>query len=200
MNNFSGICSFKESLVVVHDRCQGIQIFNRVDFSLNRVIPPPAIYPRRVCCTPEGLILVTTNECTVLIISQEGNILCQFGSKGEGDGQFQCTEGICCNSRGEFIVSDCVDYRVQIFSKDGLFLRAFNPERHYSPFYQPYGICVDREDNIYVGDYINNRINIFNQEGIAIRRIPFPTPIDLCMMDQRMIVTSDDSIIGIFCN
>ena len=37
----------------------------------------------------------------------------QFGSSGEGDGQFVSPTSVACNSRGEIVVIDCDNHRIQ---------------------------------------------------------------------------------------
>ena len=49
----------------------------------------------------------------------------QFGSKGSGDGQFDVPYSVACNSRGEIVVSDTVNHRIQVFDRNGKFLFKF---------------------------------------------------------------------------
>ena len=50
------------------------------------------------------------------------NSVLQFGSGGSGEGQFSYPYGVACNSRGDIIVVDYGNHRVQVFDKAGKFL------------------------------------------------------------------------------
>jgi len=50
------------------------------------------------------------------------NPVLRFGSGGSGDGQFSNPYGVACNSRGDIIVVENGNNRVQVFDKAGKFL------------------------------------------------------------------------------
>jgi len=76
----------------------------------------------------------------------------QFGSEGEGDGQFHSPRCVACNSRGEIVIADGHNHRIQVFDRDGKFLFKFGP----------CGVTVDQRNNqIVVADTYNCRIQIF---------------------------------------
>ena len=64
------------------------------------------------------------------------------------------------------IVSDTQNFRVQIFDKDGNFIRRFGKVGDApGMFARPKGIAVDSEGHIYVTDAAFNNVQIFDQEG-----------------------------------
>ena len=68
----------------------------------------------------------------------------QFGSKGEIDGQFQFPYAVACNSRGDIIVADKNNHRIQVFDRNGKFMFKFGSNGSGSgQFDQPSGITVD---------------------------------------------------------
>ena len=52
----------------------------------------------------------------------------RFGSEGEGDGQFNCLCSASCNSRGEIVVTDRENHRLQVFDRNGHFLLKFGSQ------------------------------------------------------------------------
>jgi len=89
-----------------------------------------------------------------------------FGSRGSNDGQFNASRAICVNSKGEIIVADSDNHRIQIFDKDGKFIRKFGSEGLRTGLFNlPVGVSVDQQDHIYVSDYHNHLIQIFDQDG-----------------------------------
>jgi len=74
-----------------------------------------------------------------------------FGQKGSNNGQFDGLAGICLNSKGEIIVADDRNNRIQIFDKNGKFLHKFGSKGNLNgQFDHPYGITVNQADNIYI--------------------------------------------------
>ena len=49
----------------------------------------------------------------------------QFGSLGADDGQFSNPYSVACNLRGEIVVADTGNYRIQVFDRNGKFLFKF---------------------------------------------------------------------------
>jgi len=94
----------------------------------------------------------------------------QFGS-GSEDFQFDNPIGVACNSRGDVIVVEYGNHRVQVFDKAGKFLFKFGSNgSENGQFSKPYGVAVDQRNNqIVVADYSNHRIQVFDEKGVFIR-------------------------------
>jgi len=90
----------------------------------------------------------------------------QKGVKGMGESQFSYPTSACVNSKGELIVAEYSNDRIQIFNKDLKFSRKFGSSGYLNgQFYGPYAVTVDAEDNIYVADYNNHRVQMFDPTG-----------------------------------
>lgn len=197
----ASICTIEDNLYVADFHNSRIHIFDSTTYHPVGSISVGELNPNVICSTPEGLIAVATLQHSVLILNQEGKIVKSFGHKGAYKGQFNLPMGICCNHRGEIVIGDYINCRVQILSVDGKFLRGFGsigcrPNQLSSPR----GVCVDWEDNIYVADTDNSRVCIFNTEGVFIRQIPVDVPLALCLIERGIIVTSLNNFIQIFYN
>ena len=88
------------------------------------------------------------------------------GSNGTGFGQFRYPQGIAVSSKGEVAVIDTCNHRVQLFSADGQFLRAFGSQGVKDDFMNfPCSATYDKQDNIIVTDSDNHRLLVFSSNG-----------------------------------
>lgn len=89
-----------------------------------------------------------------------------FGSKGMESGQFNNPTNIAVTSGGDILVTDALNFRIQIFSDQGVFHGTFgsagNTPGHFS---RPRGIANDSDGNIYVVDALFDNIQIFDKTG-----------------------------------
>lgn len=89
-----------------------------------------------------------------------------IGKRGTLKGDFNFPTSLAINSKGDLHVVDTMNGRVQIFDKDGKFLRTFGQLGDaVGMFARPRGIAIDSDDHIYVVDGAFNNVQIFNTEG-----------------------------------
>ena len=88
-----------------------------------------------------------------------------FGSSGSGYGQFSRPKGVAFDSTGKVYVADQENYRIQVFTAEGRYLRKFGRKE----LYQPIGICIDREDVVYVTEAGNQRVSLFKCDGVHVK-------------------------------
>ena len=94
----------------------------------------------------------------------------QFGSKGAGDGQFDVPYSVACNSRGEIIVADYDNHRIQVFDRNGKFLFKFGSYAEGNgQFDRPQGVSVDQRNNQIMVPDENHRIQIFDEKGTFLQ-------------------------------
>ena len=89
-----------------------------------------------------------------------------FGTDGATEGLFHYPTNIFVTLTGDIIVSDALNFRVQVFSPKGRFLFAFG-HMGDSPgtFSRPKGVAADSDGNIYVVDALFDNIQVFDQRG-----------------------------------
>ena len=92
-------------------------------------------------------------------------------SKGSGDRQFNVLSSISCNSRGEIVVADYSNHRIQVFDRNGKFLFKFGSNGNGNGRFElTQGVTVDQRNNqIVVADTNNDRIQIFDEKGTFLR-------------------------------
>jgi predicted membrane-bound mannosyltransferase/DNA-binding beta-propeller fold protein YncE len=140
--------------------------------------------PRAVAAAPDGTIYVAdTGNHRIQHFDSRGNLLQVWGSFSGPDaaqapeGTFNEPWGIAVGSDGSVYVADTWNFRIQKFSADGTFLRAWGSTTHSGPGYQFYGpraIAIDSRDRIFVSDTGNKRITVFDADGNYLMEIGGP--------------------------
>ena len=133
----------------------------------------------------DGLVyLADTWDHIVIVLDKEGRVVRQLGQRGVltdiGDGGDPNDQpGLFFGPRGvavlndEIYVTDTGNERVQVFGKDGTFLRAFGGfGTGTGQLQEPTGIAIGPDGNVYVADSGNGRIVVFSPQGDVVREIP----------------------------
>ena len=89
-------------------------------------------------------------------LSAAGELRQEWGSDGDGDGQFRNPIGIAVAHDGSVYVSDYIHDRVQKFNGEGRFELAFGSAgAEPGQFDAPAGVAVDETGQVYVADFYN---------------------------------------------
>ena len=95
-----------------------------------------------------------------------GAHLFDFGKRGTGNGEFNLARDAAVAPDGRVYVVDTGNFRVQVFDRDGKFLKAFGSVgRQPGSFARPREIAIDREGRVYVSDAAFGNLQIFDAEG-----------------------------------
>lgn len=114
----------------------------------------------------ETLYVVDTAGQKVVIFDKSGRITGTFGSRGEGDGEFNFPTNIFIDSEGMVYVTDSMNFRVQVFDGDGRFAWKFGKLGDGTgDFSRPKGVAVDSDGNVYVVDALFDAVQIFDTQG-----------------------------------
>jgi len=89
-----------------------------------------------------------------------------FGTDGAAKGRFHYPTNIFVTFTGDIIVSDALNFRVQVFSPKGRFLFTFGRMGDVpGTFSRPKGVAADSDGNIYVVDALFDNIQVFDNRG-----------------------------------
>jgi len=84
----------------------------------------------------------------VQIITTHGEWVKTIGKQGKGPGEFNCPASVFVGSNDHIFVSDASNNRVQVFSKDGAFIRKFGTSKEMDT---PWQITAHAND-VFVAD------------------------------------------------
>jgi DNA-binding beta-propeller fold protein YncE len=110
----------------------------------------------------------------VIKFDPNGKVLLKLGKAGEpgmGNDEFNQPTGVAFLSNGDVVIieghgSKLNKSRVNIYSKDGKYLRSFASHgTGDGQLTEPHAVTVDQEDRIYVADRTGNRVAVFDKTG-----------------------------------
>jgi sugar lactone lactonase YvrE len=125
----------------------------------------PFNMPTKAVMAPSGEIFVADGygQERVHRFSSQGELLCSWGSMGDGAGQFDTPHGIWADRRGRVLVADRANDRVQVFNTDGMFLT------EWTGLGWPNDLYVDENDHVYIAE-AHQGISVFDLDGNLLAR------------------------------
>lgn len=87
----------------------------------------------------------------VMQYNQQGKFIRQWGTRGNGPGQFNLPHAVQVDSKGNVYVGDRENFRIQVFTADGTFIRQMTG-------YSPYGMFITKDNLLFVVDGKANRL------------------------------------------
>lgn len=120
-------------------------------------------WPRGISVSDNIIVVADSSNHRVQVFDANGTFSFEFGTYGNGDGEFDCLAGVAVNRIGQFIIADRYNHRIQVFDPSGRFLRTFGSQgTSDGKFNYPWGITTDSMGFIYVCDKENHRIQVSN--------------------------------------
>ena len=132
-----------DQLVVINWRSKNVSVLDHTDGSLVRAFTDPAfVEPIDVAVNSKGDIIVADSGAKKIFkFDSSGKLVTSFGCPGDKDGEFKVISALCVGKNDEILVAD---HRIQIFNKEGKYLRKIVLDS--SSFS---GIAVDGAGNIF---------------------------------------------------
>lgn len=153
------------------------------------------IKPVAVTFDKEGNIVISDIlSHTIKVYKQNGELIKEFGTYGEAEGSFKYANGVAVSDNGYFYVSDSQNMRLQVFNREGEFLKSFNADMQMG---QPKGISIYNNE-LYVTDTLLQKILVFDLEGDYLKSIGekgnlFNFPNDVFVTRERIFVANRTS-------
>ena len=119
-----------------------------------------------------GRIAITDVENhQVLVLDTYLDVDVAFGNYGSFDGQLDTPQGVSFTPRGELLVADTGNARLQVFSDAGGFRRAIPPPDGVNPLRRPRRAVAGEDGRIFVADPVAGRVFEFAPDGRLARAI-----------------------------
>lgn len=133
----------------------------------------------------------------VIVLDTYMKVDVAFGNFGSFEGQLNAPEGIAFTPRGELLVADTGNARLEIFSDTGAFRRAIPPAGTANPMRRPRRGVMAEDGRIFVADPAVGRIFEFAPEGALLRAIVLTTgsfkPTDLALAREGVLYVTDSA-------
>ena len=114
----------------------------------------------------------STSAATATVSVPVPAYVSKFGTHGSGAGELGGAKGIALDGKGDFVVSDEGNARVDVFKENGEFVKMFGSYGSGAgQFGEIKGIAVDSKGDIWVADQGNSRISEFNEKGEYLKAI-----------------------------
>jgi DNA-binding beta-propeller fold protein YncE len=129
-----------------------------------------------VAAAPDGNLYVTDSSQTVAEVTPDGQVLRRWGAPGSTAGHFRLDVGsVAVDRRGRVYVSDTGNFRVQVFTGTGRFLRSIGRFGHAEgEFLWPFDIAVDDRGAVYVADDRAETLTKLSSVGRPLWRVGGP--------------------------
>jgi tripartite motif-containing protein 71 len=121
-----------------------------------------------------------------------------FGNFGSYEGQLSAPQGIAFTPRGELLVADTGNARLQIFSDTGAFRRSIPSPGGNNPLRRPRRAVAAEDGRVFVADPAAGRVFEFAPDGSLVRGIvpsrpgPF-TPTNLVLGRDGVLYVTDSA-------
>ncbi len=120
----------------------------------------------RISAADESSVFGTSKSFAV---KSEYELALKWGSRGNGQNQFNQPYGIAVANNKVHIVED-INSRISIYTQQGTFLNTWGrPGSGSNEFQGPLGVAIAKNGNIYVADTNNERIVVFTSDGTYVR-------------------------------
>ena len=117
-------------------------------------------YPHSLLLVGDRLYVSDLNLHRVQYFSATtGQYIGQFGSNGNQNGQFSGPHGISTDGKGNILVAEMNNNRVQVFKEDGTFVQVIQCDGKASD------VAVDNEGKIHVTIWNQHHVQVFSPDG-----------------------------------
>lgn len=132
---------------------------------------PTGFYgPRAIAydASADELYITDTGNKRVVVYDKQGNFKRQFGSVGNGQGQFNEPIGLAFGPDGNVYVADLRNHRVEVVDKQGKYVKEIAvPTWKEAVLSEPY-LAFDPQGNLWVSDSGNGAVLRFDSAGTKI--------------------------------
>ncbi|MCA9064199.1 MAG: hypothetical protein KDA96_14110 [Planctomycetaceae bacterium] len=138
--------------------------------------PGQFVFPVAVAQDDAGFLYVGEygDRQRIQKFTPEGEFVTMFGEHGTGEGQFQRPSAIACD-REEVYVLDAFNDRIQVFDRNGAFLRVITPGAGSDPLQFPYDLKTGPDGLFYIIENKGGRLTVMEKNGTVRGRFGKPS-------------------------
>ena len=132
--------------------------------------------PKGICVDKDRVYVADFYNHRVQVLTKEGVHVRNFGVLGQlgfDNEHLHCPTGVWVEPglEGHVYVADHANYRIQVFAKNGTFVRSIGAHgQGNDQFNEPLGVVTD-EDHLYVADSQNARVQVLTKRGEYVRTL-----------------------------
>ncbi len=117
--------------------------------------------PTDIAFLPDGSFFVSDGYINTRVVKfrEDGQFLMQWGTPGDGPGQFNLPHSIDTDRNRRIYVADRSNSRIQIFDESGQYLDEWPNIR------QPYHIMISGDQHLWISDGVTNKFLKYDLEG-----------------------------------
>ena len=119
--------------------------------------------------TNDRLYVCDTVNNRIKILNTDLTLHGIFGCAGREAGQLNMPEGIAADGRGNVLVADHLNNRVQIFDANGVHISCITHSEPDQRLQGPISVAVGAGDSVYVMENYSNRVSLFNERGKFVK-------------------------------
>lgn len=136
-------------------------LLNKLQLPLKLEKLGEVICPTAIQIGPDGLFYITdvANQ-SIVVLSDQGQIVRHFGSAGTRDGEFKFPNGLWIDNKGVIYVADSNNARIQVFDSNGNYLSKLDGQLKL-----PRGLLVTEDGIILVVDVLVHCVRAFDLSG-----------------------------------
>ncbi|MCA9311911.1 MAG: hypothetical protein KDA21_11940, partial [Phycisphaerales bacterium] len=196
LGNPVDICIADDGMIYVADNSRNAVIEFTPKERYSRALGRSGMRPTAVA-VGNGRVYVSDGAGQKILIldRSSGEVVGEFGSAGDGEGQFRFPLGLDVDREGRVNVVDFMRCRVQRFTPDGAFIDGFGELGDYAgAFAKPKHMTVDSEGIIYVVDSAFQNVQLFNDDFRMLMHFGSAGDYPGAMNLPMGVCTSDDDI------
>ncbi|MDI6730262.1 MAG: BF3164 family lipoprotein [Candidatus Altarchaeum sp.] len=124
--------------------------------------------PQKIKITNDKIFVLDQKHHRILIFDHNFNHIKQIGRKGRGPGEFILPASFQV-FKDLVYVADAANYRFDIISTDGKYIRSFRPQY---PIFQDLTFCIDSRGYLFINHPMSeNLITVYNELGEIVNGI-----------------------------
>jgi DNA-binding beta-propeller fold protein YncE len=176
------VCSFNGDFV---------QLISHRGDSIRRLTKAPLRGPNGIAIHKEQIFVCESRGSCISVLNMEGDFLNRFGSKGDGPSNFNWPQQLCVGPDDCLYITDMGNHRVQVFEKDGTFVRQFGQ----GILNMPIGVQITKSGYVVVTSNHQNKVSFFTVNGKCVHEVTdagLSSPCGLAIDQNGFIYVADN--------